>query len=817
MSLNEQSLLNSHSVSNSIINVSTTVPAPNPTISHANMFGNAAASIIHQSTSMENKTMFHNTGAVTSSAASSSISANAKPYNSSKLTTIVRPFELSPPEKKHATLNLASTVPQNQIMNNAHVTTSKMTTPQGLTIGTPITSIHKNLPPYSLTYKDEQSTSLPINNIKNEVFSTANSIHGLSKQFGSSHIPPKSASAGSVWSPILTEKPFLKTEPIPVGMSIAVSSTAAIGNLPATKGSLINNHLSLIPENKLMSKSEMKPFPVSNLVPLSTLVGTTSAKTVFHITSSPLLPTQASNASTNLKIANTTLTSSSMIPISSLTNSLTNGSMSLQQNPSIISSSLVNNASVAVTAQSMSQLDIQNASPIKSHALNNQQQVSTIYNVVNSQPYSANKYVSSITNVSSHNVLAVANNSGHFAVPNQNKKTAFSINSVSSNVFSSQSAIPALTVAFSPGQTITSTHFSTSAAAATTNVTFTALHPATVMPNQSQNVAIIPHNTTNIKPSSNIPTSLINVPQQTITYFPQNIINLPQSLANLTQTIAAAGGTLQTSNIGTGIHELPTQAMTTTTDQSSVQFSQIISNETMNTGAGIANVLLPNNPGSQIPNYSNLIKVQGGAVINNIPSSIAIINNCHSSREIQVNRSIQISSTISPPISFIPPKIPTPQPPRSPVSLLDLRAKQEAAEREQERLESDRREEQCKKLQEALKALEEAHLEQQQQYQQSVTPVKEESTIKKECKTDQPRSRKEELRIKREEEKAAREEAKNRKEEARQKREEGMRVIRSELKRKLIEERRGGVKRRITILHKGPSAPLDITEEVSWK
>ena len=48
------------------------------------------------------------------------------------------------------------------------------------------------------------------------------------------------------------------------------------------------------------------------------------------------------------------------------------------------------------------------------------------------------------------------------------------------------------------------------------------------------------------------------------------------------------------------------------------------------------------------------------------------------------------------------------------------------------------------------------------------------------------------------------------------KKEEGMRVIRSELKRKLIEERQGhSNKKRITILHKGPPAPFFASDEVS--
>ncbi|KAF2351148.1 hypothetical protein FHG87_018097 [Trinorchestia longiramus] len=160
-------------------------------------------------------------------------------------------------------------------------------------------------------------------------------------------------------------------------------------------------------------------------------------------------------------------------------------------------------------------------------------------------------------------------------------------------------------------------------------------------------------------------------------------------------------------------------------------------------------------------------------------------------------------------VQLVPPRVPTPEVPRSPVSLLDLRAKQEAEQKVQERLECKKQEAQCKKLREALKALEEAHLEQQQQaLQESI--IKEEANVKREIKSEVTRSRKEEIRIRKEEEKAAREEAKNRKEEARQKREEGMRVIRSELKRKMLEERQGSiVKKRVTLLHKGPPAPLD--------
>jgi hypothetical protein len=165
-------------------------------------------------------------------------------------------------------------------------------------------------------------------------------------------------------------------------------------------------------------------------------------------------------------------------------------------------------------------------------------------------------------------------------------------------------------------------------------------------------------------------------------------------------------------------------------------------------------------------------------------------------------------------VHIIPPRVPTPEVPRSPVSLLDLRAKQEADQKVQERLECKKQEAQCKKLREALKTLEEAHLEQQQHaLQESI--IKEEANIKREIKSEVPRSRKEEIRIRKEEEKAAREEARNRKEEARQKREEGMRVIRSELKRKLLEERQGSItKKKVTLLHKGLPAPLDLPEEV---
>ena len=233
-------------------------------------------------------------------------------------------------------------------------------------------------------------------------------------------------------------------------------------------------------------------------------------------------------------------------------------------------------------------------------------------------------------------------------------------------------------------------------------------------------------------------------------------------------------------------------------------------------------------PVNGLTGSSNQTPINIGNIILQNPNKLQInVNKIQAVPKVVTTSSVPSSESQSPmvvsppnvdPVScgsfpFVHPSPSPPKPPSSPVSLLDLRAKQEAEQKEQDRLELEREEEQCKKLQEALKAFEEAQMEEHQP-PSSVALIKEEA-IKKEIKVEAPRSRKEELRIKREEEKAAREEAKNRKEEARLKKEEGMRVIRAELKRKMMEERRGGVKKRITILHKGPAAPLEVTSQVS--
>lgn len=684
-----------------------------------------------------------------------------KPFMTGKQGTpaIVRPFELSLPERHSVNNNLIPIV--------SSVINSNYNDGIGLKLNPVTTSsspqLFSDTVSNGIFFKSENSNfPLSVHDIKREVVnhSPVYTKPSTEYKFLAGNI---SSVQPNVWSPVNADKIYCKQEPMQVG-SPAPGIANGISTVAAPQ--LISNSAfsSTFDTKNFFAKLEPISFSVSNLIPANCSVNVTTHPTSLHNTFQLLNGDDAdkkvqfstSDASICVKHENTFLTASNVLPISSLPSRLINelpGPTATLGMPSSVSPFLARIQPTTVN------------SPIPQPNFQ-QLQTSSPPSILNALPST----VSSLTSL-------------HNSIPSNIPSYL-----VASNVSSCQSVTtplptvlphnPAVVKSINGQFTITS--------ALNTSIQHNAISEVQQMKNLPTNITILSQNLENIKNLNALAGTNM------VSGFPQPLPNVSVAPGMILSNLSTQSNQNDKANPHNILH-----------------LTQGIGNQNMGASHTFTNMLL--NSSEVIPNNSNFIKLPM-ATSNNIMqlASLPILNFNKmesSANEIMETSAGELALYASLSVS---------QPSQPPVSLLDLRAKQEAKQKEFDRIELGKKEDQCKILQEALKALEEAHQEQQQLSLTIVSPIKDEANIKKEIKTEIPRSRKEEIRIRKEGEKAAREEAKTRKEEAKLKREEGMRIIRSELKRKLIEERQISiVKKRITILHKGPSAPLAVTDEVS--